>query len=103
MGAGKSTVGAEVARRLGRTFVDIDVEIERVEGPISEIFAGRGEAAFRELEARHLNEARLAPPSVIAVGAGAVERPQLFAGGWDQLVVQLEVDVEAAWERVRET
>jgi 3-dehydroquinate synthetase len=103
MGAGKSTVGAEVARRLGRPFVDVDAEIERAEGPIAEIFASRGEAAFRELEARYLNEARLAPASVIAVGAGAVERPDLFSGGWIQLVVQLEVDVDTAWERSRDT
>jgi shikimate kinase/3-dehydroquinate synthase len=103
MGAGKSTIGAEVARRLGRPFVDVDAEIERAEGPISEIFAARGESAFRELETRYLNEARLAPPSVIAVGAGAVERSEIFSGGWLQLVVQLEVDVDTAWKRARDT
>src|SRR5262249_46536370 len=56
---------------------------------------------FRELEARHLNEARHGPRSVIAVGGGAVERPELFSGAWLQLVVQLEVDADTAWERVR--
>ena len=52
MGAGKTTIGAEVARRVDRPFVDVDDEIERAEGPIREIFAGQGEPAFRELEAR---------------------------------------------------
>jgi shikimate kinase/3-dehydroquinate synthase len=101
MGAGKSTIGAEVARRLGRPFVDVDVEIERAEGPIADIFATRGEAAFRELEARYFDAARRGPASVIAVGAGAVERPELFSGGWLQLVVHLDVDAGTAWERTR--
>jgi 3-dehydroquinate synthetase/shikimate kinase len=98
MGAGKSTVGAEVARRLGRPFVDLDAEIERTEGRISEIFEQRGESAFRHLEARHLEEARRGSPSVIAVGGGAVERPEQLVGGF---VVHLEVDVDTAWERTR--
>ena len=100
MGAGKSTVGAEVAQRLSREFVDIDAEIERAEGPIAQIFAARGEAAFRELEARHLNEARCGGRKVIAVGGGAVERPEQLAGDF---VVHLEVDVDVAWERARST
>jgi shikimate kinase/3-dehydroquinate synthase len=101
MGAGKSTIGAEVARRLGRELIDVDTEIERRHGPIAEIFTTEGEAAFRELEAKHLDEARRGPTSVIVVGGGAVERRELFRG--DELVVQLEVDVETAWERARGT
>jgi 3-dehydroquinate synthetase len=100
MGVGKSTIGAEVARRLGRPFVDVDAEIEQAHGPIEEIFSARGEAAFRELEARQLAEARREPPSVIAVGGGAVERPEQLAGPF---VVHLEVDVETAWGRARES
>jgi len=103
MGAGKSTIGEEVARRIGRPFVDIDTEIERGEGPVAEIFATRGESVFRELEDHYLNKARAGPVSVIAVGGGAVERPELFCGGRRQLVVHLEVDVDRAWERARGT
>jgi shikimate kinase len=52
MGAGKSTVGPILARRLAWEFIDLDAEIERlVRLPISEIFATRGEAAFRKIEA----------------------------------------------------
>jgi shikimate kinase len=50
-GAGKSTVGRRVARRLGRRFLDFDHEIERREGmSIAELFAKRGEPYFRLLE-----------------------------------------------------
>ena len=53
MGAGKSTVGEELAEKLGRPFLDVDSEIEREE-PIARIFETGGEAAFRlrEVEAR---------------------------------------------------
>ena len=51
MGAGKTTLGAQVARRLDRRFIDLDREIERATGAtIEELFARDGEAAFRALE-----------------------------------------------------
>ena len=80
MGAGKSTLGREVAERLGRRFVDVDDEVEAAEGPIWQLFEERGEGAFRELEARFV-EAALShrQPAVIAVGGGAVETPETFA------------------------
>jgi shikimate kinase/3-dehydroquinate synthase len=101
MGAGKTTTGEEVARRLGREFRDVDREIERREGPISQIFAERGEAGFRELEARFVAEVcDRREPSVIAVGGGAVETRR-FLAEHDVFVVHLDVDVETAWTRVR--
>ena len=52
-GAGKSTVGKRLARRLGVGFVDVDAAIEREAGKlIAEIFADEGEAHFRQLEER---------------------------------------------------
>ena len=51
MGAGKSTLGAEVAGRIGRAFVDLDREIEsRTGSTIPELFAEGGEAGFRAIE-----------------------------------------------------
>ena len=101
MGAGKSTLGAEVALRLGRPFDDVDVAIERAEGPISELFAQQGEPAFRELEAQFVREALdRREPRVIAVGGGAVETRELFQG-LDALVVHVDVDVDTAWKRVQ--
>ena len=50
-GAGKSSVGKRLARKLGLGFVDVDQRIEEVVGkPIAEIFADEGEAHFRALE-----------------------------------------------------
>lgn len=74
-GCGKSTVGAELARQLGRRFVDMDVEIEKKAGKsIPEIFAQDGEEFFRTVETQVLatfsGESRL----VIATGGGVVTR-----------------------------
>jgi 3-dehydroquinate synthetase/shikimate kinase len=101
MGAGKSTLGPKVARRLGRPFRSVDEAVERAEGPIPEIFAGRGEATFRELEARHARELLAArEPAVVELGGGALETQGLLRG-LDTLVVHVEADVETCWARVR--
>jgi shikimate kinase len=76
MGAGKSTVGQALARRLGWRFVDLDDAIEAAEGArISEIFEARGEAAFREMEstalAREVAAIAAGHPAVVALGGGA--------------------------------
>jgi shikimate kinase / 3-dehydroquinate synthase len=97
MGAGKSTVGEEVARRTGRPFVDTDAEIEKRHGPIEELFE-RGEAEFRRLEAAAVDEAlSRGEPSVIALGGGAFEAARSDRA----LAVLLDVDVDTAWERSR--
>ncbi len=101
MGAGKSTLGPVVAKRLGRRFVDVDDEIERAEGSIWDLFAEQGEAAFREIEARVVRDAcDRREPSVIAVGGGAVETRRLL-DELDVFVVHLDVEVDTAWERVQ--
>ena len=72
-GSGKSTVGREVAGRLGVPFVDLDGEIERRHGStVAEIFSSEGETAFRALEARALVEVSRHDPSVVACGGGVV-------------------------------
>jgi 3-dehydroquinate synthetase/shikimate kinase len=103
MGAGKSTIGQEVAARLGRAFHDVDREVESTHGDIWELFAEQGESAFRELEANFVRDiCGRREPSVVAVGGGAVETRQLLEE-LDALVVHLDVDVETAWERVRDS
>jgi shikimate kinase/3-dehydroquinate synthase len=101
MGAGKSTIGREVAERAARPFVDTDEEIERLHGPIPELFE-RGEAEFRRIEERVVAEALAAAPAVVALGGGAVlsetTRERLRATAF---VVHVEVDVADSWERVR--
>jgi shikimate kinase len=75
-GSGKSTVGAELAARLGVPFIDLDLEIERAEGrSITEIFEAEGEPGFRAREAGALVEASRNDPAVIACGGGVVLEP----------------------------
>jgi len=75
-GSGKSTVGEELAGRLGVPFVDLDVESARRDGrSITEIFEADGEAGFRALESKELLEASTHDPAVIACGGGVVLEP----------------------------
>jgi XRE family aerobic/anaerobic benzoate catabolism transcriptional regulator len=73
-GAGKSTLGAQLAQELGAPFVEMDGEIETESGlPLSELFSLYGQAGYRRFEGRCL--ARIIkkyPRAVIAVGGGVV-------------------------------
>ncbi|MBR1712452.1 MAG: shikimate kinase [Alloprevotella sp.] len=71
MCAGKTTVGRELAKRLGRTFYDLDWYIEeRFHTKVSQIFAERGEEKFRDLERRMLHEAAEFENTVLSCGGG---------------------------------
>lgn len=73
MGTGKSAVGQLLARKLGRSFVDLDERIEKAAGkPIPVIFAEQGEAGFRKLEAEQVREAARLKQHVISTGGGVV-------------------------------
>jgi shikimate kinase len=83
MGCGKSTVGRALADELGWSFFDLDEEIERRESTtIAEIFDGRGEEQFREIETAVLRErvhfVQSGRPQVIALGGGAFLREDNF-------------------------
>ncbi len=72
MGAGKSAVGRELAVHLGRGFVDLDERLaDRFGMPITEVFASRGEAAFRAAESEELARVAAAESVVVATGGGA--------------------------------
>jgi shikimate kinase len=76
-GCGKSTVGRHLARQLDLPFVDADAEIERELGsPIRPWFEARGEAAFRDVEARVIDALTRRDGIVLATGGGAVLRPE---------------------------
>lgn len=73
MGAGKSAVGAAVAARLARPFLDTDRMVEEAaNATIEEIFQDRGEPEFRKLEAEAVERAAAEGRAVIACGGGAV-------------------------------
>lgn len=73
MGVGKSTVGAVLAERLARPFVETDALVEAEAGRrIAEIFADQGEAGFREHERRAVRAAATRDGQVISAGGGAV-------------------------------
>lgn len=79
-GAGKSTVGAMVAAKLGRPFLDFDAELERRQGkPIPQIFGELGEAGFRELERKLTEELKTQGGMVLAPGGGWVGDPAVVA------------------------
>lgn len=77
MGAGKTSVGRRLASLLGWDFIDTDEEIVRHGGrSIAEIFAERGEDAFRDLEASVVRRALAGGRRVVALGGGALTRAE---------------------------
>jgi shikimate kinase len=73
MAVGKSAVGRELARRLGRRFVDLDKLIEKAEGMgVTEIFSRKGEPYFRKAESEALAKTLRQDGQVIATGGGVV-------------------------------
>jgi shikimate kinase/3-dehydroquinate synthase len=103
MGAGKTTLGSDLALALGRSFVDVDAEVEREAGiSIAEIFAARGESEFRLLEERRIREAlETCEPAVIALGGGALGAEATRKALRERaLTILVEVDVDKAWRRV---
>jgi len=107
-GSGKSAVGRRLAHRHGATFVDLDDAIETAAGrTVPEIFAERGEPAFRALEREAIAGLGPADPGapvrrVVATGGGAVVNPrnrwQLYRG---RLPIWLDARPEVLAQRLR--
>ena len=102
-GSGKTTVGRQLARRLGLPFLDSDHVIEeRLGCTIRDFFAREGEAAFRDVEAQVLAELARAGNAVLATGGGAVLREEnrrvLHEGGQ---VIYLRSSPEELHRRLR--
>lgn len=103
MGAGKTTVGRIIARRLGWRYCDSDKVIETVAGkPVTEIFSAHGEEHFRRLESETLRSLAGKERQVVATGGGAVMREEnmraMKGGG---VTVYLKAPMSVIWERIK--
>jgi shikimate kinase len=100
MGAGKTKIGRRLAFRVGLPFFDSDLEIEAAAGEtIEEIFANRGERAFREGERRVIARLLAQPVHVLATGGGAFMHPAtraLIARRGVSLWLRADLDVLVA-------
>jgi shikimate kinase/3-dehydroquinate synthase len=106
MGAGKTTLGFQVADLIGRPFFDLDREIEKsVRRTIPDLFRREGEAHFRVLEAEEtMRTLKRERPAVVALGGGAIETPAIREALREHaLTVLIEVEPDAAWDRVAES
>jgi shikimate kinase len=103
MGAGKTTIGRELAKRRGVRFVDCDHEIiARTGVTIPTIFEIEGEIGFRRRETQVIDELTRESDLIIATGGGAVldekNREMLMQRG---IVIYLNVAPQILWERTR--
>ncbi|MEW8208453.1 MAG: shikimate kinase AroK [Candidatus Thiodiazotropha taylori] len=101
MGAGKTTVGRQLAEHFRKEFIDSDLEIQRRTGvDIPTIFEFEGEEGFRQREQEVIDELTQRDEVVLATGGGAVIREQnrkaLSSRG---LVIYLHCTVEQQFER----
>ncbi|WP_144796149.1 shikimate kinase [Microbacterium paludicola] len=99
MGAGKTSVGRRVAKKLGVGFIDTDRRIAAEHGPIAEIFARDGEAHFRDLEVAAV-AAALDEGGVVSLGGGAVTEERTRTLLRRHPVAFLTVSAEAVSRRI---
>ena len=105
MGAGKTSVGRELSRKLRMDFHDLDSEVERNEElSVAEIFKVEGEEGFRQKETEMLAAvSQRISPAVISTGGGVVLRRRnreiMDVSGE---VFYLRADIDTLWNRVRQ-
>jgi len=102
-GAGKSSVGAALAKRLGVAFVELDQRIEQAAGlPLGELFALHGESYYRRIEREVLTLLLTdPPPMVLATGGSIVNDPTNYALLRSRCrTIWLSAQPEDHWNRV---
>lgn len=103
MGAGKTTTGALLSKRLNRKLIDIDMIIEqREQKNIIDIFKYDGEEAFRKLEVQTIQEFSTLSDLVISPGGGAIEKADNLSNlQKNGVVIYLKADIEELFSRVK--
>jgi shikimate kinase len=100
-GSGKTTIGRQVALKLGCAFRDTDADIATAAGkPVSAIFVEDGEPAFRAMEIEAVARALAESDGVVALGGGAVLAEQTRAALAGHRVVYLDVGLPMAARRI---
>ena len=103
MGAGKTTVGELLAKKLNREFVDIDrvIELEQ-EKSIIEIFTDDGEEIFRKLENETIKKYSNMSDLIISTGGGTIENIENLSNlQKNGIVIYLKADIEELFKRVK--
>ena len=102
MGAGKTTVGRRLAKRLKRPFYDADEEIEKAAGrSVTDIFAEYGEAHFRDGERKVIERLLEGEPCILATGGGAFMNAETRSLIREKAIsVWLRVELDVLVERV---
>ncbi|SMX34914.1 Shikimate kinase [Actibacterium lipolyticum] len=103
MGAGKTAVGTNLAKRLAVPFLDSDEEIEKAaDRTIAEIFSRDGEAFFRRKEAQVISRLLESEQCILSTGGGAYLSEDNRAAIADKgVAVWLKADIDLLWNRVR--
>ena len=98
MGSGKTSVGKTLSRKLYKDFVDVDSVIEKEQGcSITEIFETKGEAYFRSLEQKCINELTQKKGQIIATGGGVPIHSSISD---KSLIVYIDADFDVIVERL---
>jgi len=103
MGAGKSSLGQALAQELGWPLLDTDQLIQQRHGPIPQIFAQQGEAAFRQMEAQLAQELAGKQRAVIATGGGFVLSEAVQEALKGCRLVYLAVPFEICYQRIKDS
>lgn len=102
MGAGKTTVGKELATIMNCNFIDLDETIEKNYGKISDIFKKKGEEYFRQIETLELKKLNIQETFVLSTGGGIVLKDEnikiLQTLGY---VFYLEASTDTIYERIK--
>tara|TARA_B100001057_G_scaffold392106_1_gene400565 strand:+ start:590 stop:1099 length:510 start_codon:yes stop_codon:yes gene_type:complete len=103
MGAGKSTIGLELSKKLSFNLVDTDKSIERSQGmKITEIFSKKGEDFFRELETKELKLLSSENNLIVSTGGGIILKDSNREILNNVFSIYLKADFDIIFERIKE-